>query len=1013
VPVSTYGSVSDPNVIESAVVITNTYTLSEASTKRSSLSPLTSVTATYYDTKTVTATVPSSVGLPGTLLPTSGGNTQTVNDQASSSVLSSTLEILKSTTPLDLSKSLEMTGSRQNTFNSDLGPNASRTELPTGSIETRPTQVALLTSTIQGTSFANVSSSLSAATSVQPAISASIFSTATMSNTSSSFLKQPDLSSANIGTSSLEGAFTTGLGTASSAQTVTSTGSLPGSSQFSSSSDASSQILSPSNEAPTSFVQSSPAMGSDTSAPNPPSSMIDTTSTNSLITASATDPGSESSFPAATSVDINLSSSTQDDLSAGTTASVTDTITITSAPVASSMETTLLIIVTDSSTLSHTILATESSAGTLLLATSSMDNTPAFSMQDVSSSSHTLLVTDITTELSPSATSSPVVSLGSAISVNTSPTSVSTMDTAISPLSRDFTKSIHITAIPPPLGSPLMPSTVLVTVAPSIVVSGVCNTIVLGLQTLIPGAAPIITDSHTISLEAANLLIVDEATFHLCELPPTSTDSGLVTSTMTTLPPGFSVEDNPAITVNGWLTTADSQGVPTVVPVLVCPHCGGGHGGFILWKLPELSHIKFKFSIPTIPKFPSFSLPCIKILGVKVAGNCDPVTDNNDDQSNDQSSTTTDSTTTTPHADGSTRPEWKITESSTTILSSSSECKSSETASDCLIFGNAFSTSGTRTTTYYSIGCSETSTGCTATGITSTIISTFSYCEMTYTPFSTVEIVSATPIARKHKRVTETTQTCGVCQTSNLSPAITGTAANGEDEDSGDPNSIPRRWLAGKAHSLHHLEKRWSAKTYMRLGSIGSDCALATPEGLSVTKPAYRGAKQFISAELKGRLQPKSFSSISRWYSQTSMGDCIPLVTKIDAKQMTAAPNYGGNGSPSMDHACKFLTRMHCLGLTLLDEVQFLTSFFANIIDPTGSSPGSLDCDIFNRIFFATVGTSADPQNRLEPIFNALPSDDNPDFVLMTSYLNEHAKGQASHSRLFGIKKAVPCYKPI
>jgi hypothetical protein len=914
VPVSSYGSVLDPNVIESAVVITNTYTLSETNTKRLSLPLLTSVTATNYDTTIVTATVLFSVGLPGAAPPHLSGDTQTVSDQASSPVSSSTLEIPQSTAPLDLSKSLDMTILGQNTFSNDLDSTLSQTWLPTDSFETTSTQGALFTGTIEATSSGDVSPILSAATSIQPVVSASAFSNITMSNVSGSLLNQPVLSSSSIGTSSLGGAFTTDFGTATSIQSMASTDLLPGASSISLSSDVSSQLLFSSTEAPTSSYRSSLTIGLDTSAPNLPEPTFGTTSTSSLITTPTTDTSSQTSLLHVSFGGINLTSSAQDSLSASTTAPLIDTIATTSAPVASSMEITSPLTVRDSSISSQTLLATNNSTGISFLAKSKTDNTPASSMQDGFLSSHPLLVTDTTTELSPSATSSSMVSSGSAISVNTSPTSVSAMDTAISPSSLDATQSIHITTMPPSSGSPLTPSTILVTVAPSIVVSGVCDTILLGSEILIPGAAPVTTESHTISLGASNLLIVDETKFHLCD---TLTDSNLITSTMTTLPPGFSVEDNTAITANGWLTTADSQGVPTVLPVLACPHCGGGHGGLILWKLPELSHIKFKFSIPTISKLPSISLPCIKILGLKVAGNCDPVSDNNDDHSNDQSSTTTDSTTTTLHADVSTRPDWTTTASSTTVSSASSQCTSFQTASHCLEFGSAFSTSGTTTTIYYSTNCSTTITGCTPVGTTSTTISTSSQCEMTYPPLSTMDFAPATPIARKHKRVTETTQACGRCQTNTPAPApaITATAFDDNDWGSEEPDSIPRRWLAGKAYSSHLLERRKQRPTtILSLGLDGSSC----PLDALVTKPAYRGAKEYLKAELPGILYPPEFSSISRWYSHTSIGACVPTLTKVNAQQIDAAtkldaaraeaglPNDGADGEPSMDHACKF-----------------------------------------------------------------------------------------------------------
>lgn len=66
-----------------------------------------------------------------------------------------------------------------------------------------------------------------------------------------------------------------------------------------------------------------------------------------------------------------------------------------------------------------------------------------------------------------------------------------------------------------------------------------------------------------------------------------------------------------------------------------------------------------------------------------------------------------------------------------------------------------------------------------------------------------------------------------------------------------------------------------------------------------------------------------------------------------------------------------------------------------------------------NKIFFETVGTSTDPQNRLMPIFNALGSTENLDFVLMTFYLNSKVKGNASHFMLLNMKKVISCCGPL
>ncbi|KAF4943841.1 hypothetical protein FGADI_13121 [Fusarium gaditjirri] len=99
---------------------------------------------------------------------------------------------------------------------------------------------------------------------------------------------------------------------------------------------------------------------------------------------------------------------------------------------------------------------------------------------------------------------------------------------------------------------------------------------------------------------------------------PTSMDDD-VTSTMTTVPPGVSLEDftDFPVTTNIWITTTGSDSSTTVVPVILpCPTCEP----VIVWHTPENPRVKFRW--PKFPELPTFHLPCIKVFGVKVAGQC-------------------------------------------------------------------------------------------------------------------------------------------------------------------------------------------------------------------------------------------------------------------------------------------------------------------------------------------------------------------------------------------------------
>ncbi|KAI0483402.1 hypothetical protein GGR56DRAFT_624220 [Xylariaceae sp. FL0804] len=88
-----------------------------------------------------------------------------------------------------------------------------------------------------------------------------------------------------------------------------------------------------------------------------------------------------------------------------------------------------------------------------------------------------------------------------------------------------------------------------------------------------------------------------------------------ITSTLTMIPPGFSTETFPTLglTSNTWIAT-ESDGQKTVVPVLFgCLGCGGDTSAIIIWDVQSVPNVLF--SLPRNPSLPSFSLPCIPILG--------------------------------------------------------------------------------------------------------------------------------------------------------------------------------------------------------------------------------------------------------------------------------------------------------------------------------------------------------------------------------------------------------------
>ena len=96
-----------------------------------------------------------------------------------------------------------------------------------------------------------------------------------------------------------------------------------------------------------------------------------------------------------------------------------------------------------------------------------------------------------------------------------------------------------------------------------------------------------------------------------CLVTMPSSTSVAVTSTLTTSPPGFSIEytSRSDWVSNTWLSTTGSDGQPTLLPVIVgCPGCGpkGSGGGEVLWNLPSLQNVEIQ--LPGFPKLPRFHL---------------------------------------------------------------------------------------------------------------------------------------------------------------------------------------------------------------------------------------------------------------------------------------------------------------------------------------------------------------------------------------------------------------------
>ena len=175
-------------------------------------------------------------------------------------------------------------------------------------------------------------------------------------------------------------------------------------------------------------------------------------------------------------------------------------------------------------------------------------------------------------------------------------------------------------------------------------------------------------------------------------------DPPLITSTVTNAPPDLSLLliTNSEWTTNTWLTTSrPGDQSSTIVPVLVgCSGCGSG--AIAIFNLPEVPNVSYR--LPEFPSLPNFHLPCIKLFGIKISGDCNSrpqIESGDDDDGSDNGQSQQDNET--PKVDAPKTDEQKTDESfsqSTTAtststdvtlssLSSSSSSSTSSTGSAC------------------------------------------------------------------------------------------------------------------------------------------------------------------------------------------------------------------------------------------------------------------------------------------------------------------------------------------
>nr|POE49466.1 hypothetical protein CFP56_50383 [Quercus suber] len=392
-----------------------------------------------------------------------------------------------------------------------------------------------------------------------------------------------------------------------------------------------------------------------------------------------------------------------------------------------------------SSTVTPTLITTTDSAGQTTIITSSRSSSP----------SSTVTPTLITTTDSAGQTTIITSSRSSSPSSTVTPTLITTTDSAgQTTVITSFAISSSPSTTTPTLitttdGSGQM--TVIIGSASSTTSSSSSDS-AFYLRTDIGGGFTFITviESHTYTAVSGGSDLIRTVTGSITSTPD-------ITSTMTNLPPGISLIDyTGSVTGDEWCTTTDASGSPTIVPIILpCATCQP----VIIIDLPEIPQVEFQ--LPKFPELPSFHLPCIKIFGIHIAGDCDNPPSNADPPPSPRAS-----------EGPSTTPSTLSTASSTTTSSSSSSSScSAQTVSQCTqtcSFGTN-SVGSTTVTSCASATCTPTS-GCSvsATTITSTTADACSFADDLATTLPTRPPPSSIPTTSvsywwEHTSTTSTT----------------------------------------------------------------------------------------------------------------------------------------------------------------------------------------------------------------------------------------------------------------
>ncbi|KAH9231217.1 hypothetical protein K456DRAFT_38823 [Colletotrichum gloeosporioides 23] len=446
-------------------------------------------------------------------------------------------------------------------------------------------------------------------------------------------------------------------------------------------------------------------------------------------------------------------------------------------------------------------------------------------------------------------------------------------------------------------------------------------------------------------------------------------------STMTTVPPELLIQTltGSEWKDNTWITTTGSDGSPTLVPVIVgCPGCKDrSGGGLLLWNLPQIPSVSFKF--PNIPNLPQFFLPCVKILFVEI-GNCPgPVTESTDDgkQQDDQESNSP-----TP---SQTPSKTQSTTIYSSAVSSTDGCEVTRTASHCVATCSPTTIDRSSTITCFTIACHATITGCSVSGVTSTT---------TKMPCPTHD--NANNVDRRDLGGDSCPMNC---------PQWSLYDWKSSDPVEDDQSDAKKRdfALAGRI-----LVSRGDKSNVRKIG----ECRIETawPAGKPVATPAYASGPEFLEADQGGFMnvdetRRKLSMEVPRWYSLRSAEApaCTPTTDRLKTQDMynvmqrlkKSEEEHKGKQDAS---AFLFNNQPDRPSLDHLWEKSWATDFLLkSVLDDSNAAAPLADSPAY--IFGSHDEGKRGTQNLIASVYNAMPSKNNLEFVGMTQAVNEKAKG--------------------